>query len=359
MKIGILTFHRAINYGAVLQCYALQEHLKSMHHDVEIIDYRPEYIEKYRKINTQTPSFSIIEKIKGVIISILKTPLILITNSAFDKFLNSHLSIGDKIIRNTNQVCGYDAIFFGSDQIWSPSICEGLDPIYYGQFSHKGTRLISYAASLGGHNVLSEDSWREVCSKISCFDAISVREKELQTRLESYGLKTKIVVDPSLLMTQQMLDDLAVRPKHTNYVLLFMLEESEVAYKFAQRVAEQTRCSLIRLQSTKAIRHRPGVINVEAVPPELFCGYIKYAKCVINISFHGTAFSILYNKAFYTLHSAQEDRASNLLKTLGLSDRLVSATDDIRFTDIDYSNTNRLIKQLRKDSEKFIKEALS
>lgn len=359
MKIGILTFHRATNYGAVLQCFALQECLKAQGHYVRIIDYRPEYIEKYRRVFSIMPQgVSFIKRIGIRFIELLRAPLILHTNFAFNSFLSSMLQVG-KTIKNETDLYGvYDAIFIGSDQVWSPSICNGFDPIYYGQFPHKGTRLVSYAASLGGHNVLNDEQWGIVYNYLKSFDFISVRENILYDQLRQIGIHSQIVVDPSMLLSKQILDKLAIKPNYSNYVLLFMLEEEDGAYDFAQRIASQIGSKVIRLQAVKTIRRRNNVINVGAVTPQKFCGFIKYAKCIVNISFHGTAFSILYNKPFYTLHSSQEDRAANLLNLLGLEKRLVSSSDTVEFSEIDYVESNKVVSILRQKSLNYICQSL-
>lgn len=359
MKIGILTFHRANNYGAVLQCYALQECLKSLGHTVNVVDYRPDYLEKYRMVfSSLGRNLSFSQKLFVRLKEFLKAPLILCTNRAFNKFLENKLNIGFCIKTKSDISGNYDVIFFGSDQIWSPSICNGLDDIYYGQFPHQGTKLVSYAASIGGHNKISQESWKSICRNLKSFSRISVREEVFRSQLEKHGFDATLVSDPSFLLTKELLDDLAIKPRDNNYILLFMLEEVKGGLDFAKRLAEQTHSKVIRIQAAKAIHHERGIEYVEAVTPEVFCGYIKYAKCVVNVSFHGTAFSILYNKPFYTLHSNQEDRAVNLLKKLGLEDRLVDVSDIVKFNEVDFTQANIIRKQMRQESILFIKSCL-
>ena len=183
MKIGILTFHRAINYGAVLQCYGLSETLKAMGHEVDVIDYRPECIEYYRK---KIPFFKIRHtsglrnQLKALIVSLLNIETVKDANRRFDLFLKNNFNLSKTVLSAENMPSDYDLIFLGSDQIWSPQICYGFDSIYWGQFKHDTTRLVTYAASLGGHNELSDLEWKNVGRYLKGFERISVREKKLQ-----------------------------------------------------------------------------------------------------------------------------------------------------------------------------------
>lgn len=159
MKIGILTFHRAINFGAVLQCYALYRSLSDMGHTVEVIDYRPAYIEKYRKpfYWNDFKKQGLLRKLK----TLLSIPLVYwkkrTSAKVFDTFINQNLKTS-KVVKKVQDIPYFDIIFFGSDQIWSPRICEGIDPMYYGQLPKGKTKIVSYAASLGTPQVLLQQS---------------------------------------------------------------------------------------------------------------------------------------------------------------------------------------------------------
>ena len=134
MKIGILTFHRAINYGAVLQCYGLYETIKSMGHDVEIIDYRPECIEYYRRI---LPIFKIKHsvgwnnKLKALAYSLVSVKTVVNANKRFNAFLKNYFRFSKSFSQPKRIPQDYDIIFFGSDQIWSPQICYGFDSVRF------------------------------------------------------------------------------------------------------------------------------------------------------------------------------------------------------------------------------------
>lgn len=360
MKIGILTFHRALNYGAVLQCYALQETLSKMGHDVEIIDYRPDYIEEYRKpLNwNRLKKEPLVDKLKRLLLLPLYWFNIKRASKAFDSFVGEHLVLFG-VKQNINTICSrYNAIVFGSDQIWSPVICKGFDPVYWGQFQKGNARFIAYAPSYGGGFEMLGKTHQTLSEYLKVFDSLSTREEFARQALSSYTDKQiEVVLDPTLFATSEIFERIAIRPKEKDYVLLFTVEEVPDSYSFAERIAKENNCQVIKVIAIPNIREKEKGVRSAATPGE-FCGYFKYARFVVAVSFHGTAFSIIFNKNFYTLHSKKEGRALNLLKKIGLENRLVNPNDVSAIMPVDYTEANRKLELLRKDSSLFIEKAL-
>lgn len=212
MKIGILTFHRAINYGAVLQCYSLQEVLRQRGHQVEIIDYRISAIENQKKLI----SLQILKSRKGVISKIrylLKNLFIYVEMrkaiKTFETFLSTRLFLSSKV-EDAKDLSTYDCIIFGSDQIWNPSLCGGFDPLFWGQFPKGNTLFVSYAASLGETKDLNDAQWNQVGERILVFDRISVRENSLKLAIENkFSIPVNCCLDPTLLINPDCLDNIA------------------------------------------------------------------------------------------------------------------------------------------------------
>ena len=281
MKVGILTFHRALNYGAVLQCYSLKAVLENLGHLVEIIDYRPHYVEKYRKLFywNDFKKKSLVEKI----LYIIRLPFIYHNKRraslAFDTFLNSSFRFSG-IVTGINDIpSNYDIIIFGSDQIWSPKICKGFDPVFFGQFEKKNCRFISYAASLEEFPSFTMSQWKEITELLSHFDAVSVREKEFKKEL-SIRTQQNIewVVDPTLLISSNILEKVAIKPHFDKYVLLFTVQEGNLPYKLATQIAKDRGCQIVRVRAIPLMNIKTkekGVINVGACSPAEFVGYIK------------------------------------------------------------------------------------
>ncbi len=360
MKIGILTFHRAINFGAILQCYALYRTLNDMGHDVEVVDYRPAYIEKFRK-----PLYWRSFKKQGGADKLKILLLLPVTywnkrKSArfFDSFIHKNIKC-TSLVKKISDIPLFDVVFFGSDQIWNPRICEGFDPLFWGQFPKGEMRFISYAASLGTPQLLTNEQWAKIFPLVRSFDSISVREPKLEEYLQNAGFKVQTVLDPTLMASKNIFEKIVEKPKDTGYVLLYMLENDNNAVAFANRLAKQRGKQLICVTalsypSVRACNYK------EVVPRSVgeFLGYFKYADYVVNISFHGTAFSIIFNKDFYTLKSKNFERAYGLLNSLDLLSRFVSSDEIIHPVSIHYSEVNDKLAMMKKISVDFINNVL-
>lgn len=370
MKIGILTFHRAINYGAVLQCYALSEHLKNMGHDVDVIDYRAKYIEKYRK---RIPLYDV-RRSKGFIRKVKELVSILFTiknrkeaKERFDTFLRQNFTFSKPFIKAVNFPHDYDMVVLGSDQIWSPQICDGFDSVYWGQFQHQNTKLITYAASLGGHNELNEKEWKTVGKYLQSFSSISVRERQLQNDLQKrLRITSELVVDPTLLVKEDVFERIVEKPKNMpdNYVLVFSVAPTDNLTGFAEKIASQTDSEIVWLTANKPLRLREANrhINVNPTVGE-FLGWFKYAKCIVTVSFHGTVFSVLFRKDFYSLANYMQDRAEQLLVSIGLADRLQKSDNEtiekIIFQKVDYTGVDEKLNSIRKQSVEYLKKSIN
>lgn len=370
MKIGILTFHRATNYGAVLQCYGLYVTLKKLGHDVEVIDYRPEYIEKYRR---PVPYFDIRRKkglsakIKLYLISLLNMQSRKDSSKRFDLFLSKEFNFSPIVLSPCQIPNVYDVIIFGSDQIWSPQICFGFDEIYWGQFPHSNCRLITYAASIGGHNHFTDGEWRQVGNYIKVFEHLSVRELQLQNDLKNHlGINSELVVDPTILVGEEAFEKIAEKPKEMpeNYVLVFSVAPTKNLMGFAKRVADQLGSDIVTLSAEKTpwFFRKEKTINVNPSVSE-FLGWFKYAKCVITVSFHGTVFSVIFKKDFYSLSNYMQDRAENFLRSVGLIDRLVDSDfrtiEKLNYVSINYEGISERLKTIRKDSLRYLISCLN
>lgn len=362
MKIGILTFHRAINYGAVLQCYALSETLKGMGHEVEVIDYRPESIERYRMLYSplQMKGKSIVQKFKQIVGSILLRRQQVVTNNKFDHFLNNHFSISKhKNITPNTPITDYDLILFGSDQIWNKVICFGHDLVYWGQFPHDKTKLATYAASIGATKVYDAEDIKLMQQYIKSYDRLSVREISLQNYLrDTLNVDSTLVSDPTFLVDKSVYERISVIPKYDKYVLLFVLEGDYTgALNIAKSIAKQLDCPVVHLSANNGIHKKnDGAIHVSNISPEEFLGYYQHATCCVGISFHATAFSLIFRRDFFCVSSPMQDRSLNLMTTIGVPERLVKVGDDIRFSKIDYSDKEQNFESLRTSSIQYLKE---
>ncbi len=361
MKIGILTFHNALNYGAVLQCYALQHYLQEKGHDVEVIDYRAPFIEEQKKFlsKTELRRRGFVALVRYFIIRLLAWPAWRKTVHVFHQFMVSQLHLSPRAATAVDIPTGYDCIFFGSDQIWSPKLCRGFNPVFWGQFEKHGARFVSYAASIGETSELDKPGWQQVQQRIKAFDAVSVREKSLCQALQEHcGLSASVCLDPTLLVDAAVFDKISVRPEEQDYVFLFNVIDDPAASQFARRLANRLGSSVvIKGQAKPQLKSRRDklVLLKESMSPEEFLGYIKYARCIVANSFHAIALSIVFQKDCYALKSRRSGRVEGLLSSLGLADRIVAATESVdKISSIDYKAVGECLALMRQSSTQFI-----
>lgn len=366
MKIGILTFHSAINYGAVLQTYALQEYLKSCGHEVYVIDYRPEYLLKpYRLMSLSFMPKRFPSAPKWFLRELLTIPIRLKRRYGFNRFCKERLNLFH--LNFTDKDNDFDAFVFGSDQIWNPRITNGFDRGYFGDYpAAKGKKLIAYAASSGSIDELQLGDVEYFRNALNNFSAISVREAELADYINSIGGRKAVsVCDPVLLAGMEPFDELAIRPNiNDKYLLLFQLKRNENIVRYARSFAEKAGLKLIEAAPWyEALKNRD---MKQSMHPAEFVGYFKYASYVLTTSYHGTVFSVLFKKQFNTIRvSAEIDaRSKSLLSDLGLEDRLIGIEVPFKnsasfLLPIDYSEVYHKLDRFREKSMAFLKGALA
>lgn len=362
MKIGILTFHCVLNYGAVLQAYGLQEYLKKLGHTVYVIDYCPTYLLLPYKIFhwSWIPNLSVIRNLLLFLRAIFVIPVRLRRHKLFEHFVFTRLNIYSADLSDTN--LDLDAFVLGSDQIWNPQITAGFDGIYFGQFpAAKGRKVIAYAASAGSTIYL--DSVRDqFFALLSHVGAISVREKVLADYIseQSWDKAVDVTLDPVLLAGKEIYLPLISKSENRRpYVLSVQLVYNEMQSSFAKEIARQKGLELIELApSSESLKNRSLLMSEG---PEVFLTLLWNADYVVTSSFHGLAFAILFEKEFnaVSLDIKHSERMHGLLAALGLDDRLIVSGQHLTASDrIDYSSINQILENLRSSSRTFIEKAL-
>lgn len=331
MRIGILTFHHAHNYGAVLQCYALKHYLLSQGADVEVIDYRaPAIAAAYRRTNFPPIGSLPLRPWLGRMrfeCSILSTRIR--RANAFDAFIREHLQ--PQPVANIMER-PYDLILVGSDQVWNYHLTQGFDPYYWGDFPHPTTtRLATYAASMQDH--WPEEMSQQIASRLPNFTAISLRESLLRDQLQPLCPEKEmaVVVDPTLLISAAEWDQIAVAPRQCKrpYLLLYQVLSSPRAEAVAETVAQQLGLEVVYL-CVGPTGHNSR--SVRFTSPEEFVGLFKHAAFVVSASFHGTVFALQYGKPFYSIRSGKgvDSRVESLLRQLELTDRFITGPEEIQ-----------------------------
>lgn len=358
MKIGILTFHCAHNYGAVLQCYATQEFLRSQAYDVEVINYRPEYLLKPYKLFdiTRFKSKNPIQFVKKIIIESIILRKRYKRWKGFEKFINNYLNIDDIATKNAIP-SDYDAYIVGSDQVWNPIITRGFDTIYFANFPFEkgGKKYISYATSMEAKS-LDETQIEFYKKNLSNFDALSVRENILLKLLQPLTSKSIAhVLDPVLMTPAQVWDKISSNNLNTEkYVVVYQVRHNPNTLRIAHHIANQIGAKVKILVAW--LQFNPINGTDQTATPEGFVDTIRNAACVVTTSFHGTAFSVVFNRPFYTvkLNDGADTRSMSLLEAIELTDRLINVDDEPTFTSIDYSIANQKLDKLRKESQDYL-----
>lgn len=366
MKIGILTFHCAHNYGAVLQAYAMQEFLKTEGHDVQIINYRPKYLTRAHSVFEYR--FYKSRSVAGKIKYILKFPFIFIGRSLrhyqFNQFITSSLHLTPEVYSETGKIdAGFDVYLFGSDQIWNMNITDGIDPVFFGQFAAKaGARKIAYAASMEEVPSFMDGERKALFADyMKSFYSISVREDTVRAFLQPLTkMKVHTVLDPALLVNPDIWDQLAEMPNVNNkYVLVYQVRCSKYAVSLAHNLAKQIGGIVIQLSAAVYpgyVKNRHQYASVEQ-----FVGWFKYAAYIVTTSFHGTAFSVIFNKPFYTIQfgDSTDNRSKNLLQSLKLENKMVPENATVSLSAINYLNANDLLDTYRFHSAEFLHQSFA
>lgn len=363
MKIGIITYHRSHNYGAVLQAYALMSALKKNNHEVYIIDYWPEYrdgmydIIKYKHLSKNS---SFIDKSKIFLIDILSYKRRNIRSNKFEKFIKNKLNLTKKGFRKGENIEGsYDLIIFGSDQIWRYNKFQGykgFDTVYWGKFPINFHNKITYAASMGVMNI-DESQYSFIKTNLSNFRDISVRESSLKTIIQPFtNIKVQQVLDPVFLLNKNEWNQLKSKNnRNGKYVLFYNLLSSKEGALISEKFSTKLGCKVIEISGNIQPLKFSSRFQ-QTIGPEEYVDLFSNAEFVISTSFHGVAFSIVFNKQFYALGMGNNSsRVQSLLNKLGISNRLIERISDVNFDDqIDYAQVNEILNVEKENSLKYL-----
>lgn len=331
MRVGVITFHRAINYGAALQTYALQKALLCLGVDVELIDYRCEYMEKLYKPIGGFNQKMIKQNIRSIINFIPYKRKV----KSFREMMSDNLNLSAKVYDSSSISSAndrYDVFITGSDQVFNYA-CSRFDKNYFLSFVQDERKIFSYAASFGVESI-PEQYRHEYRKLLNRFNGISVREESGRSMVwDLLGRECNVHVDPVFLLDTEDWSRLAKRPKATGYILIYRLNKSNIINDFARKLAEKTGKRIINVGQDIIDRIKnPDFDGSIGTSVEEFLGLIKYADYVVTNSFHGTALSIIFKRNFYVETKQKDfkknDRAEHLLKLTGLTGSSIESVDD-------------------------------
>lgn len=399
MKIGILTQPLHNNYGGLLQAYALQTVLEEMGHTVLILNRpMPQASKPFINNFYQT----LVRFVKNVVKYILRRPLTtvlhdllpsqrVVTNRFIELFISKYHHKSPDLY-TTEELAGYaksqgiEAFVVGSDQCWRPQYSPCLTNYFLDFTEGWDVKRISYAASFGVDNWEFNSEETRVCaSYVKKFNAVSVREESAVELCKKYlGIMAVCLLDPTMLLDADDYNKLLVDYNYNifniafecclpntmhvsgNKLFCYILNKNAQNQKFINVVAEANElipveCMPKDFRAQEVFEKCPDCCTYP--PVELWIKSFIDAKMVITDSFHGTVFSIIYNKPFWVLGNESRGMARfhSLLRMFGLENRLVSL-DKFTTLDfdapIDWSDVNDRREELKQKSLVFLKENL-
>lgn len=365
-KIGIITFHRADNYGAVLQAYGLTHAVrkiiqnKEYDYKCEIIDYTNQAIDSRYHIRT----LSEIPRLKTKIKHILLRKYLIQNQRNFKVFRKTFLPISCKKYdkKNVREIeKDYNILITGSDQVWNGLLTLD-DKTYFLDFSDEKNKKIAYAASAGAEKYFLSKI-EDYKTALDTFSNISVRENQLFDIMIEKGYKqTQKVLDPVFLLNRS--DYELIESNHNivrgKYILVYVIAFEEELYKFAQKLSEKTGMKIVYINVDKP--KKVGVVNLRNVSVPHFLTLIKNASYVVTSSFHGIAFSLIYNREVYYQLSMCKDnfnsRVETLIQTAGIHGRNITSTIEIEKDSIEWEKVNTSLSEMKKQSELFLERSV-
>lgn len=366
-KVEIITLHRIVNYGSVLQAYATQQTLIKLGYDVEFIDYYPERMHILGMLKRIKNKKDIFKKnfFARTLARIIIFPSYLKRFHTFKTFLKKYINLTSKTYNSLESLIEdypkADIYCTGSDQVWNSEWNEKVDRVFFLDFLDKGAKKIAYAASFGKKRL--DPSEKEITKQLlGKYDKISLRENSGVEILEDLGLHNSVnVLDPTLLLySNDWIKLCSNKYEKDNYILVYNLNRNKKIDIFAENLSKKTGLEVKFLSYQFYEIYKKGKMYCNP-RVEDFLALIKNAKYIITDSFHGTAFSLNFNKEFVIVYPEKfSTRLQSILEILNLKDRVAKNESDIDVINkkINYNIVNLLLDEEREKSIKWLKQAL-
>jgi len=354
MKVGILTVNRAINVGAVLQAYALQELLRSLGHDAWVINYlQPEVEASNRPVLSFSGMMRLL--VHGHLRSVYYYPRNIkgnrIRKGNFDNFLSVYLKC-TPLCDKDSIPSDFDAYVIGSDQVWNWNIFHRQDPVFWGRFERKpDSKLVSYAASTSIES-LRKTNRAFIEESLGNFSLLSVREMPVATFMnKEYNLPYRVEanIDPTLAANPVIWDSFeSTYVPNEPYIFVYAartyMKNPGLVRQRAQELGARMNCKVVYMSY--------GMHS-----PVDYVALIKHAQAVVTSSFHGVAFSLIFNRPLFALlyGDEQDYRYKDLLETLGASDRLFDIEKELVIRSQEYEIVNSNLQLKREVSLNYLK----
>lgn len=360
MRVGIMTFHTALNYGAVLQTFALYKTIKDMGNDVKVIDYKAPFNEK----RFAPKPFSYFLNIRVLYNILFRNGYEIYYKDGFRKFIDKYIPLTESLYDEEELIKMndyFDNFISGSDQVWNLACTEG-DTMYYLPFVKDFNKRNTYAASIG-YTQLPNAQISLYKTLIESFNNISMRELPGVSIVKSLtGKDASLVLDPTMLLHKEQWEEIAdfsLVPSTGKYMLIYVMSEDKSLINEAKEIAKQKSLEVIYI--TQRLFKLNNAINLRNVTPEQWVGLFLKADFIATNSFHGLVFSINFNRQFITKYiprSIANSRMQTVLDILHLHNRRMDNDCYTSEIPIDYYSVNNTINKYRRSSVEFLDKVL-
>ena len=371
LKIRILSYQNAQNFGAVLQAFGLQQTLRSLGYtDVSFINYNPDYL---RKRYLVFPSKWFLSKEKGIrmIISFyINLPFKILNrwrrNRRFAisrKNLLEQTPVQYRFYKDISEIeC--NALILGSDQIWSTWITGVPDPVFFGKGNYVNLkRVISYAPSTELSTFENDSTIKIIADYLNGIDCLSVREETVKEKLSAlFGRNAQVCVDPTILCGKEVFDRISSKRKiENNYILVYSYNNgAKPIQDIILTIPELEKYEVHYISfGCSGLRETFSKYSHNEICIEDFISLFKYASYVVTNSFHGLVFSLLFNTKFAVAYEAGKSaRCESLLSQIGCINKMILSKDDVDWEAFDYDYINKRMEELRNQSKEFLLNSL-
>lgn len=354
MKIGIVTQPLLANYGGFLQNYALQQVLKRLGHESITIDYGfafPKWYYFLLTIKIFVFKFVFRKKLQFVPFSSTQR----VSRSAENElFVKKHIKTTTPVTSYSTSLIkkyGMNAVITGSDQVWRPKYNFYLKDMFLRFVKSPKMKKLAYAASFGTDDWEFSNKKTKACSALAKkLHAISVRENSgIKLCTDYLGVDAVEVLDPTLLLDKEDYLDVCknVPVNSEKFLAAYVLDVDEKKTEFIHRIAESQHLS-VKIFSA----HKASTLTIEE-----WIAMFRDAEYIVADSFHGTVFSIIFNKPFISIGNSDRglSRFHSLLGKFGLENCLVDENLlTIKSMAIDWDKVNKIRETWKQKSLKFL-----
>lgn len=371
MRIGVLTLPLKMNYGGLLQAYALQKVLKELGHEVETIDKFHHFHMPLWKMILLFPirvfKKYVLKRKEGIFREWVHNRVYPIMSQYTEPFIKNNIQHYECMDYPRVEEGRYDCIIVGSDQIWRKKYNNHIEGVFLDYAEKWKIKRIAYAASFGIDKWQYNEEETANCKRLlSLFDAVSVRESSAVQLCKQYlNVEAEHVLDPTMLLDRSEYVNLFIKkntPKSEGKLFYYILDSTEKTDNIIRILEKKT-----GLKSFSVIsRYFDTIKNVKEniqPPIEKWLRGVYDANLVVTDSFHACVFSIIFNKPFVVLYNENRGttRIDSLLKDFELTNRILSDVNDIErllHDKIDFQHTNEILIKKSIESLNFLKKSL-